>query len=95
MWPPSASSTTQTEIFLHNPQIIVTAALDTEPPRPDWPETKGQAQSLASGTGPFPARYGQSRGKFQGQLTGVLSQLLTDWLDDTGPGANIGHPVGR
>jgi hypothetical protein len=33
-WPPSASSTVQTEI-LHNPQIF-TAGLDPEPRRPPW-----------------------------------------------------------
>ena len=69
-WPPSASSTAQTEISLYSPQRIFTAALDTEPPRPHWPENKGQAQSLAGGTGPSPARCGRSRGKFQGQAHG-------------------------
>src|SRR5215472_3722558 len=66
MWLPSASSTAQTEIFFAQPAKNFTAALDAEPPRPRWPETKGQAQSLARGTGPSPAKCGQSRSGFQG-----------------------------
>ena len=38
--------------FFAQPTKIFTAALDTEPPRPRWPETNGQAQSLARDTGP-------------------------------------------
>jgi hypothetical protein len=43
------------------------ATLDIEPPEALWPETKGQAASLARGTGPSPAQRGRSRGKFQGR----------------------------
>ena len=44
------------------------ATLDIEPPEANWPETKGQAASLARVRGPSPASCGRSRGKFQGQL---------------------------
>ena len=63
-----------TRNFFAQPAKILTAALDTEPPRPHWPETKGQAHSLARGTGPSAAKCGQSRSGFQGQDIGVRAR---------------------
>jgi hypothetical protein len=37
------------------------ATLDIEPPEALWPEAKGQAASLATGTEPSPAKRGRSR----------------------------------
>ena len=50
------------------PSEMSSGHLDIEPPEALWPETKGQAASLARVRGPSPASCGRSRGKFQGQL---------------------------
>ena len=57
----------------HLAQTFFTADLDPEPPGPLWPETKGQAASLARIRGHPLQGAGGHRGKFRGQL-GIVRQ---------------------